>query len=335
MSACTSSSSAGRRSPSCSSGMDSFFRSIRRTLMTAALATSFGPTSSRTGTPRSSCSLYFQPGEYCSRSSTCSRTRSPSAAFTWSMKASTSARSSGLRQIGTTTACTGATRGGSCSPLSSPWVMMTPPIRRVETPHEVCQTYWRSALLVLVGDVEDLGEVLAEVVRGAGLQGVAVLHQRLDRVGHVGAGELLGVALRPGVHRHGQLGLGEVAVDLEHAQHLRLAVLGGGVGGVALLPEELGGAQEGPRHHLPAHDVRPLVDEHRQVAVRLDPLRVHRADDRLAGRPDGEALLELLVPAVRHPGDLRARSPRRARPPSAAGSPGSAAGSRRSRGRWP
>ena len=178
------------------------------------------------------------------------------------------------------------------------------------------------ALLVLVGDVEDLREVLAEVVRGAGLQRVAVLHQRLDRVRHLGAGELLRIALRPRVDRHGQLGLDEVPVDLEHPQHLGLALLGGGVRGVALLPEELRGAQEGPGDHLPAHHVRPLVDEHRQVPVRLDPLRVHRADDRLARGADREPLLELLVPAVGDPGDLRERSPRRARPPSAAGSPG-------------
>ena len=62
---------------------------------------------------------------------------------------------------------------------------------------------------------------------------------------------------------------------------------------VTLLPEELGGAQEEPRPHLPADDVRPLVDEQRQVAIALDPLRERRADDRLRGRPDDQRLLEL------------------------------------------
>ena len=46
----------------------------------------------------------------------------------------------------------------------------------------------------------------------------------------------------------------------------------GGVRGVAFLPEELGGAQEQARAHLPAHHVGPLVDEQRQVAVALHPL---------------------------------------------------------------
>ena len=34
----------------------------------------------------------------------------------------------------------GATLGGSMRPLSSPWVMITPPMSRVDTPHDVVQT---------------------------------------------------------------------------------------------------------------------------------------------------------------------------------------------------
>ena len=59
-------------------------------------------------------------------------------------------------------------------------------------------------------DVEGLGEVLAEVVRGARLQRPAVAHQRLDRVGLVRAGELLGRRSSARDHRHRELGLGEV-----------------------------------------------------------------------------------------------------------------------------
>jgi hypothetical protein len=36
------------------------------------------------------------------------------------------------------------------------------------------------------------------------------------------------------------------------------------------------------------------VDEHRQVAPRLDPLLVHHAENRLGRRPDDEPLLEVL-----------------------------------------
>ena len=77
------------------------------------------------------------------------------------------------------------------------------------------------------------------------------------------------------------------------------------MGGVSLLPQELGRAQEEHRSLFPAHDVGPLVDQQRQVAPRLDPLRVEVAEDRLTGRPNGQALLKLLAACMRHPGDLR------------------------------
>ena len=55
---------------------------------------------------------------------------------------------------------------------------------------------------------------------------------------------------------------------------------------------------------LPADDVAPLVDQHRQVAPGLDPLGVHRPDDRLGGRADREPLGQLLVAALGDPGHL-------------------------------
>ena len=62
-------------------------------------------------------------------------------------------------------------------------IMMTPPTRRVVTPHDVPQTCCTRLVARLKRDVERLGEVLAEVVRRAGLQRAAVAHQRFDRVG--------------------------------------------------------------------------------------------------------------------------------------------------------
>ena len=42
--------------------------------------------------------------------------------------------------MGTITTWIGASEGGNTSPLSSEWVMISAPIRRVDTPHEVAQT---------------------------------------------------------------------------------------------------------------------------------------------------------------------------------------------------
>ena len=55
-------------------------------------------------------------------------------------QASSTARalsSSPLRVIGTTTTWMGATRGGMIRPASSPWAMISPPMIRVDSPHEV------------------------------------------------------------------------------------------------------------------------------------------------------------------------------------------------------
>ena len=67
---------------------------------------------------------------------------------------------------------------------------------------------------------------------------------------------------------------------------------------VSFLPEELGRAQEEARPQFPAHDVGPLVQQHRQVAVALQPLREVGVDDGLARGPDDEGLLELVAAAV-------------------------------------
>ena len=126
----------------------------------------------------------------------------------------------------------------------------------------------------------------------AGLQGFAVLHHGLDGVGIDRPGEPLAGGLLPLDDRHGHEVLGEVGIDAEHFHRLFAGLLRGRVGGVPLLPEELRRPQEQPRPQFPADDVGPLVDENRQVAVRLHPLRVHRPDNRLARRPHNQRLIE-------------------------------------------
>ncbi len=136
------------------------------------------------------------------------------------------------------------------------------------------------------GDVLGLREVLPEVVGGAGLDGLLVLHHRLHREGVDGAGEAFRLGFLPGDDRDGEMVAQEVLVEFVDEFRFLDGLLLRGVGGVALLPEELGGAQEEAGAHLPAHHVGPLVDEQRQVAVALDPAREGGADDGLGGRAD-------------------------------------------------
>ena len=127
------------------------------------------------------------------------------------------------------------------------------------------------AVLVLELDARRLGEVLAEEVRRAGLQRLAVLHHRLDAVGADRAGEPLALGLLALDHRDGEPALGEVGVDAEHLHGLDEGFLLGRVRGVALLPQELGGAQEEARPQLPADNVVPEVEQDRQVTVGFHP----------------------------------------------------------------
>ena len=140
---------------------------------------------------------------------------------------------------------------------------------------------------------------------GARLQRPAVAHHRLDGGAVDRAGELLAIALHPLDHRDRRFVDREIGVDAHHAAGFLLGFLLGGVRGVPLLPEELGGAQEEPRAHLPAHDVGPLVDQQRQVAIGADPLAVHVPDDGLRGRANDQRLVQLLAAAVRHDRQLR------------------------------
>jgi len=148
-------------------------------------------------------------------------------------------------------------------------------------------------LIVLVQelDIECPGKVLAHEVAGARLQRPAVAHHRLDAVAGDGAGELLPIAFLALDHRQRSLVDGEVGVDVQHAQRLLHGFLLGGVGGVAFLPQEFGGAQEEAGAHLPAHHVGPLVDQQRQVAVGAHPLAVHVTDDGLRRRANHQRLL--------------------------------------------
>ncbi len=153
----------------------------------------------------------------------------------------------------------------------------------------------------LEADAARLGKVLPEEVRGSRLDRLAVLHHRLDAKRPDGSRKPLALALLPAVDGDGEVLAGEGCIHAEHFLGFLDRLLFRLVRGVPLLPEKLGGAQEKAGAHLPADDVGPLVDEDRQVAVRLDPLGVGRPDDRLRGGADDERLGELRGGRGAHP----------------------------------
>ena len=161
-------------------------------------------------------------------------------------------------------------------------------------------------LVVLVGEghVERPGEAVAEVVGGARLQRLAVVHQCLDGVGGHRAGELVAFGLAALDDGHIQHVFAEIGVDVQHLLGLRLRLLGGGVDGVSLLPQELAAAQERAGGLFPPHHVAPLVVELGQVAVGVDDVGVVLAEQRFRRGAHAQALRQRLAAAVGHPGHL-------------------------------
>ena len=115
--------------------------------------------------------------------------------------------------------------------------------------------------------IEGLGEILAEEVRSTCLQGLTVLHEGFNAIGVHRAGEAFVGCFHPFDDREGHPVLDEIGVDIQHLTGFLHGFFSGGMGGVAFLPEEFGGAEEETRAHFPADDVGPLVDEQREIPV--------------------------------------------------------------------
>ncbi len=111
------------------------------------------------------------------------------------------------------------------------------------------------------------------------------MRQRLHR-----AGKSFALRFFAGENRDREMIAHERFVNVEHLLGFGPRFGFGLVHGVAFLPEKFGRAQEQTRPHFPADDVGPLVDEDRQIAIGLHPLRVARADDRFRCWPNDQRL---------------------------------------------
>lgn len=129
---------------------------------------------------------------------------------------------------------------------------------------------------ILDGNVEHLGEVLAQAVRGGTLDTTAVGgNVALDGGGVVTTSELLGLGLAATDDGDGEELLVNTGVELEDLENLLTGGLLGKVGGVTLLPHELTGTEEGSGLlGLPTDDRVPLVQAEGKIAMAADPLGV-------------------------------------------------------------
>jgi hypothetical protein len=148
------------------------------------------------------------------------------------------------------------------------------------------------AVGILELDVLGFGEVLAQEVGGARLEGLPVLHDRFDGEGLHRTGESFGSGFFAFDDRHGHVLLGKLGIEVQHPAGFGHGLLGGGMHGMSLLPQKLGGPEKHPGPHFPTDHIGPLVDQDGQVLIGLDPAGKRGSDDRFAGRPNDQRLLQ-------------------------------------------
>src|ERR1700686_433965 len=168
-----------------------------------------------------------------------------------------------------------------------------------------CPAMLELAALIEVANFKRLCKVLAKKMRRAELQGLPVPHHGFQGIGGVSASELLRIGLPAGDYRDGGVVDGEIGVDVEHLARFGFGLLAGGVRGVAFLPEKFERAEEEFGAQLPADDAVPLIHQDGEVAVGLNPLGPHVADDGFGGWAYDEWFGELFTAADGNYGELR------------------------------
>ena len=127
-------------------------------------------------------------------------------------------------------------------------------------------------------------------MRSACLDRLPVLNHRFDTERLDCARKALALGFLAAENRNRQMITHESFIHLEHLLRLLTRFGFGFVHGMPLLPEKFRRAQKEAGPHLPADDVRPLVDQDRQITITLDPFCVGRADNGFRCWPDNQRL---------------------------------------------
>lgn len=153
---------------------------------------------------------------------------------------------------------------------------------------------------VLDDDVEHLAKVLAETV-GCGALDSTTSGRDIALAGSCEkpASEFLFFGLASLNCWNGEELRVHACIPVKDRQDLGLSSSTGLVRGVALLPEELAGAEEGLWVlEFPADNRVPLVKLKRKIAVGADPFSIVGVHDGLGGGPDRNVFLELSIAAA-------------------------------------
>ncbi|MNC54711.1 hypothetical protein D3C75_1042060 [compost metagenome] len=120
----------------------------------------------------------------------------------------------------------------------------------------------------------------AQIMRGSRLNGTSILHHRFDGIRIHRTRKTFRRRLLTGNNRYRQIAFYKITVDLQHLHRFFTRFRFILMGGVAFLPEKLARADERQCPFLPADYVGPLIDQDRQITVRLNPFGIHMADHR-------------------------------------------------------
>ena len=158
------------------------------------------------------------------------------------------------------------------------------------------------------GDVEGLGEAVAEEVGGAALQSHAVVHHGLNGVGLLCSCELFLLGLSAGVGGDRQALRVKVLVDLQHLQGFFSRFFFCCVHGVTLLPQELTCTEERTGVLFPSYNRAPLIVELGKVSPGINNVSIVLTEKCFRRRSYAETLCKRLASAHSYPSNLGSKS---------------------------
>ena len=128
-----------------------------------------------------------------------------------------------------------------------------------------------------------------------GLKGFSILHHGLNCVGVERSGKTFVCGFYTDYDRHSHIITRKFGVDVDHLDGAIFRFLGCRMCAVAFLPKEFGSTQEHTGAHFPAHHIRPLVAQHGEIAIAVDPVLICAPDNSFRSRAHNQFFLKACI----------------------------------------
>ena len=124
------------------------------------------------------------------------------------------------------------------------------------------------------------------------MQGFTILHHSLNAIGINGTGKFIIFRLASFYNRHSQIIFTNLAINIEHLYGFFFSLFSTGMSSMSLLPQKLSCAQKQSRTHFPAHNISPLINQNRQIAIRLNPFCKTVGNNGLGSRANNQRFFQ-------------------------------------------